>query len=124
MLLSLRESWIFCLRFGKRHAEWFYEAEPTKDGLLFLAGRVEVVVCRVCGGDVCCGGSRGAGFAPAGAGSAFGGGGLFCPVSCLCGSVFPEKQGGPLVLASCLRDDYGCRSVRARRGLISHLYIF
>lgn len=44
---------------------------------------------------------------------AFGGGGLFCRVSCLCGGVYPEQQSGPLVLTSCTRDDYDRAAVRA-----------
>lgn len=72
-----------------------------------------MVICRVCDRDASCGGGRGAGFSHAGAGHAFGGGGLFCRVSCLCGGVYPEQQSGPLVLTSCTRDDYDRAAVRA-----------
>ena len=46
-----REGWIFCLRLGRRIAEWLDEARPTKDIFRFLAGGVEVVVWRVCNGN-------------------------------------------------------------------------
>lgn len=114
----------FCLRLGRRIAEWLDEARPTKDIFRFLAGGVEVVVWRVCNGNTSGGGCGGAGFSLAGAGDAFGRGGLFCRLSCLCGSVFPGQQDCPVVLASCPRDDYGCGSVWEWRRLISHLYIF
>jgi len=45
------------------------------------------------------------------------GGGLFCLISWLCGSVFPEQQGCPMAPASCPSDDYGCGSVREWRRL-------
>lgn len=114
----------FCLRLGRRIAEWLDEARPTKDIFRFLAGGVEVVVWRVCNGNTSGGGCGGAGFSLVGAGDAFGRGGLFCRLSCLCGSVFPGQQDCPVVLASCPRDDYGCGSVWGWRRLISHLYIF
>ena len=33
-----REGWIFCLRLGRRLAEWLDEAPPPKDIFRFLAG--------------------------------------------------------------------------------------
>ena len=91
-----REGWIFCLRLGRRIAEWLDEARPTKDIFRFLAGGVGVVVWRVCDGNTSGGGCGGAGFSLAGAGDAFGRGGLFCCLSCLCGSVFPGQQDCPV----------------------------
>ena len=75
-------------------------------------------------GTLLAAGAGGTGFSLAGAGDAFGRGGLFCRLSCLCGSVFPGQQDCPVVLASCPRDDYGCDSVWEWKRLISHLYIF
>lgn len=122
-MLSRRRCF-FCLRSGRRLSEWLDETQPPKDIFLFLAGGVEVVVWRVCGRDASCGGRGSAGFSLAGADDVFSGGGWFCRISCLCGSMFPGQQGCPMVLTSCPRDDYDCGSIREWRRLISHLYIF
>lgn len=86
-----REGWIFCLRLGRRLAEWLDEARPTKDIFRFLAGGVEVVVWRVCNGNTSGGGCGGAGFSLAGAGDAFGAAvcfaaSLVCAGACFRGS--------------------------------------
>lgn len=78
----------FCLRLGRRIAEWLDEARPTKDIFRFLAGGVGVVVWRVCDGNTSGGGCGGAGFSLAGAGDAFGRGGLFAASLVCAGACF------------------------------------